>query len=121
VAALSHYLTAHRGGTRYQFATLSAADASTLIAADAQPVLVLAASPYRPLVSVGRLARAVAVGELRYVLVSRKATSCSRPETATAPWKARMLAWVQTHGTDVTRQAGLRGCGVLVRVTGHVG
>jgi hypothetical protein len=116
VAALSRYLTAHRDGARYEFATLSASWAGPLIAADAQPVLVLAASPYRPLVSVGELQRAVAAGEVRYVLMSRKPTVCGPHVPSGPPSRRRIVAWIEDHGTDVTQQAGLRGCGVLLRV-----
>jgi 4-amino-4-deoxy-L-arabinose transferase-like glycosyltransferase len=116
VAALSRYLTAHRDGTRYEFATLKAEKASTLIAADDEPVLVLAASPFRPLVSVSGLAHAVAAGEVHYVLAPHRSARCVPTPPRGPRWSRRMLAWIETHGIDVTRQAGVARCGVLYRV-----
>jgi 4-amino-4-deoxy-L-arabinose transferase-like glycosyltransferase len=116
VAALSRYLEAHRGGARYEFATLNAEKAGTLIAADGQPVLVLAASPFRPLVSVSGLAHAVAAGEVRYVLAPHHSARCVAPRPTGSRWTRRMLTWIETHGIDVTPQTGLPRCGLLYRV-----
>jgi 4-amino-4-deoxy-L-arabinose transferase-like glycosyltransferase len=111
LAALSSYLTRHRGDARYEFAAIDAEDAGALIARDGQPVLILAATPYRPLVSTGALAGAVRRGEVRYVLAST-ARSSRRTNRA----RKRVVAWVRAHATDVSRQAGLAGDRVLYRM-----
>jgi 4-amino-4-deoxy-L-arabinose transferase-like glycosyltransferase len=116
VAALSSYLTARHDGARYEFATMRAASAGPLIADDAQPVLVLAASPYRPLVSVSGLARAVAAGEVHYVLMAPGSAPCKRAPRPGTAWSRGIVRWIEGHGTDVTKQTGLRGCGILYRV-----
>jgi 4-amino-4-deoxy-L-arabinose transferase-like glycosyltransferase len=116
VHALSTYLTRHRAHTRFEFASISAAWAGPVIAADNQPALILAGTPYHQLVWSNGLARAVRAGQVRYVLLS--AASQSRPLRPFTPRTAReqVPAWVIRHGTDVTRQAGLSGYGVLYRV-----
>jgi 4-amino-4-deoxy-L-arabinose transferase-like glycosyltransferase len=116
VHALSRYLGRHRSHSRYEFASASAALAAAVIAADGRPVLVLAGTPYHQLVSPSGLARAVRAGQVRYVLLS--ATGRPQPLHRFAPRtpRERLPAWVIRHGTDVTRQAGLKGYGVLYRV-----
>jgi 4-amino-4-deoxy-L-arabinose transferase-like glycosyltransferase len=117
VSALSSYLTTHRGSSRYEFAALDAQTAAALIVADAQPVLILAGTPYHPLVSARGLSRAVRAGRVRFVLLSRvPANQPSRPFRPRTQ-RGRIPAWVIRHGVDVTQQAGLRGYGMLYRVS----
>jgi hypothetical protein len=116
VSALSRYLTAHRGSARYEFAVSEADLAAPLIVADHQPVLVLASTPYHPLVSPAALSRAVQAGQVRYVLLSRTPIGHSPHAFTPRTVREQIPAWVISHGTDVTRQAGLGGYGMLYRV-----
>jgi 4-amino-4-deoxy-L-arabinose transferase-like glycosyltransferase len=118
VASLSHYLTRHQGNARYEFAVMEAHQAGPLIVADARPVLILAGTPYHPLVTQQGLAAAVRAGQVRYVLVSSGVRSqpvhaSARPRTQ----RGQMAAWVRRHGVDVSRQAGLGGYGSLYMVS----
>jgi hypothetical protein len=116
VSALSRYLTKHRGNQRYEFAVLEAHIAAPLIVADHQPTLILAGTPYHQLVSERGLSRAVHAGEVRYVLMSSRPIDHSpHPFTPRTP-RQQMAAWVIRHGTDVTRQAGIHGYGMLYRL-----
>jgi hypothetical protein len=121
LASLSRYLTSHRGHARYQFAAIEAYQAGPLIAADGQPVLILASSPYHPLVSTGGLSRAVAAGEVRYVFVSANGSGSGNAVRSVggSPRRAPMVAWVRSHGTDVSRSAGLAHAGALYRIDRH--
>jgi 4-amino-4-deoxy-L-arabinose transferase-like glycosyltransferase len=118
VAALSRYLTRHQGDARYEVAALEAHQAGPLIVADARPVLILAGTPYHPLLAPQGLAAAVRAGRVHYVLVSSGVSShpvhaSARASTA----RGQMPAWVRTHGVDVSRQAGLAGYGSLYLLT----
>jgi hypothetical protein len=113
LTSLSRYLTSHRGHTRYQFAAIEAYQAGPLIAADDQPVLVLASSPYHPLVSTRGLSQAVRAGQVRYVFVTAHG---SRSHGVPRTRRQQMIAWVRAHGTDVSRAAGLHINGVLYRL-----
>ena len=118
VPRLTSYLAAHRGGARYEYATLQAHMASPLIAKDGQPVLVLAGTPYHQLVGGRRLAAAVRAGRVRYALVSSHASRRPlHPSLHARTARGRMAAWVRMHGVDVTRDAGLHGYGMLYRLT----
>jgi 4-amino-4-deoxy-L-arabinose transferase-like glycosyltransferase len=116
ISALSRYLTTHRGRASYEFAAYNAALAAPLIVADAQPVMILAATPYHQLVYPRGLARAVRDGRVRYVLVAKAPVSHPvHPFPPRTP-RSQIPSWVVSHGTDVTRQAGLHGYGMLYRV-----
>jgi 4-amino-4-deoxy-L-arabinose transferase-like glycosyltransferase len=117
IARLSSYLTRHGGRTRYEFAAYNAALAAPLIVADARPVMILAGTPYHQLVYPRGLARAARAGEVRYVLLSARPRS--RPVHPFPPRSSRsqIPSWVVRHGTDVTRQAGINGYGMLYRVS----
>ncbi len=110
---LSAYLSAHRHGTRYEFATMAAASAGALIAHDAQPVLVLTSAYGRPLLTPHQLVAAVRAGRVRYVLAggARCARGKSHERTGCAP----VVEWARAHGRDVSRAAGVRR-GLLLRV-----
>jgi hypothetical protein len=118
LTSLSRYLTSHRGHARYEFAAVEAYQAGPLIAADGQPALILASSPYHPLVSTRGLSRAVAAGEVRYVFVSAKGSGSGNAArfVGGSPRRAPMVRWVRRHGTDVSRSAGLAHAGALYRI-----
>jgi 4-amino-4-deoxy-L-arabinose transferase-like glycosyltransferase len=109
---LDRYLNAHRGGARYQFASVAPAKAAPLIMLDPQPLLMLTSYRGRPLISVQRLQALVASGQVRYFLLGRRCTGASA-QSAACPATAR---WVQTHGIDVTHATGLPHSGLLYRV-----
>lgn len=118
--ALSRYLRAHQGNARYEFAVTEAHIGAQLIIADARPVLVLAGTPYHPLVNVAQLAAAARDGSVRYALLSdrpspRPVTRHVVPRTG----RARLPDWVRVHGVDVTRAAGIHGYGMLYRLPQH--
>jgi hypothetical protein len=115
---LARYLSSHRGGARYEYATLEAHLAGPLIAADGQPVLILAGTPYHPLVSAHQLAAAVRAGHVHYVLVaSRGRSRPPHPSVNARTPRGRMAGWVVAHGVDVTAKAGASGYGVIYRLT----
>lgn len=110
---INRYLRAHRGSTRFSFASVAPGKAAPLIAADPQPVLMLTSYRSRPLVSVRRLARLVRDREVRYFLIGRRCTSALTRATAACPATAR---WAIAHGTDVTPSIGLGHRRLLYRV-----
>jgi 4-amino-4-deoxy-L-arabinose transferase-like glycosyltransferase len=117
-ASLSAYLTRHRDHRRYQFASLNAAIAGPLIVADGQPVLILSGWPAHTLVSARGLSHAVRAGEVRYVLLSSQGGRhpghiAKRPRGP----RARTIAWVRSHGVDVSHRAGVHRYGILYRVS----
>lgn len=118
VASLSAYLTRHRDHRRYQFAALNAAIAGPLIVADGQPVLILSGWPPHSLVSARGLRHAVRAGEVRYVLLSTRGSDHPmHPVTGARSPRKRLVAWVRTHGIDVSHRAGLDRYGILYRVS----
>jgi hypothetical protein len=118
LASLSRYLAVHRGHARYQFAAIEAYQAGPLIAADGQPVLILASSPYHPLVSTGGLSQAISAGEVRYVFISAHGSGSGGVAqfVGGSPRRAPMVRWVRRHGTDVSKSAGLAHAGALYRI-----
>jgi 4-amino-4-deoxy-L-arabinose transferase-like glycosyltransferase len=118
VTRLSHYLTSHRGGARYEFAVAEAHLAGPLIVADAQPVMVLAGTPYHELIGPRALAAAVHAGQVRYVLLAGHGHShpVRAPTHPARTPRGQLAAWVRTHGVDVTRSSGMPGYGALYRV-----
>jgi 4-amino-4-deoxy-L-arabinose transferase-like glycosyltransferase len=117
ISALSRYLTKHRGHTRYEFASATAALAAPLIVADDQPVFILAGTPFHTLVTAEGLSRAVNAGQVRYVLISNTPNRTPiHPFPARSP-RSAIPSWVVSHGVDVTPQTGLHGYGMLYRVS----
>ena len=121
ISLLSRYLTRHRGNERYQYAAVEAHIAAPLIVADDQPVLILAGTPYHALMTPRRLSRTVRAGQVKYVLLS--STPANHPLHPFSPRTLReqIPAWVIRHGTDVTRQTGLGGYGILYRLSAQPG
>jgi 4-amino-4-deoxy-L-arabinose transferase-like glycosyltransferase len=109
----NHYLTAHRGRSRYAFASIAPAKAAPLIADDPQPVLMLTSYHSQPLISVPRLARLVRGGQVRYFLIGRRCTSALTRHTAACPPTAH---WAIAHSTDVTPALGIGHRGLLYRI-----
>ncbi len=103
VVALSNFLTANRGGARYEFAVMGATQAGELIVRDNLPVLVLTTFKGRPLITPEALAAAVDRGEVRYALLGGY---CLTPDP-TNPACSPAAQWVRDHGIDVSAQAGV--------------
>ncbi len=97
VERLSAYLLAHQGGARYEVATLATSPAAPLIVRDGRPVLVLTAAG-RAVVGAPRLALLARHGAVHDALVGNgcRSAACSRLRT-----------WIQAHGVNVSRAAGL--------------
>jgi 4-amino-4-deoxy-L-arabinose transferase-like glycosyltransferase len=116
VQALSSYLRANSGGTRYEVAIDSATRGSALIVKDGRPVVVLTTYQGRTLTTVAQLKQLIARGEVRYALLNslcgphtpRTDAACSEP-----------ALWVRSHGRDVSLQAGLTRPGVLWRLPNY--
>lgn len=103
LTALLSYLHAHRRGAAYSAAAMTVGEASSLIASDGQPVRVLAANNAIPLVTVPQLARDVASGRVRTVLLGAPCAVRS-PDVYTGC--SPLARWVRAHGVDVSRAAG---------------
>lgn len=108
---LERWLHAHRGSSKYEVAAAAPAKVAKLIAHDGQPVLVLTSYKGRAAVTVPVLRADVLAGRLRWVLMDHRCTP-STPAGCAAP-----VMWVEQHGRDVTRVAGIPGHGVLFEVS----
>jgi 4-amino-4-deoxy-L-arabinose transferase-like glycosyltransferase len=111
--ALSAYLRAHQAGARYEVATGSATSIASLIVQDQRPVAMLTTYNGLPLTSVAQLRTLISRGEVRYAFLD---SVCRPGAPATTAGCAPAARWVRAHGTDVSRQAGLRVPGVLWRL-----
>jgi 4-amino-4-deoxy-L-arabinose transferase-like glycosyltransferase len=112
------FVTAHRDGAKYLFATDSWRTASPYVLATGQPVLPMGgftgAAPYPTLAQFQRL---VATGQLRYVLVSSRGFSIlamlGGPSAATGTAQTAtgtIVEWVKSRCT-ATEIDGLYACG----------
>jgi 4-amino-4-deoxy-L-arabinose transferase-like glycosyltransferase len=110
--ALSAYLLAHRGRARYELAAGSSTSVASLIVQDRRPVLMLTTYNGIPFTTVPQLKALIARGEVRYAFLDSVCTPGSSKTTAGC---APAALWIRAHGSDVSRQAGLRG-GVLWRL-----
>ena len=110
-AAVERFLHTHRGHTAYEVAAATPAKAEELIVHDAQPVLVLTSYDGRPTVTPDQLWADVLAGQVRWFLMDHRC-SPSTPAGCSSP-----VLWVQKHGRDFTRKAGIPGRGVLYEVT----
>jgi 4-amino-4-deoxy-L-arabinose transferase-like glycosyltransferase len=115
--AVSVYLRAHQGGARYEMAAGAATNIASLIVQDARPVVMLTSYNGLPLTSLIQLKTLIARGEVRYALLDSACRSGAPKTTAGCAPAAR---WIRAHGTDVSRQAGLRVTGILWRLPGAV-
>jgi 4-amino-4-deoxy-L-arabinose transferase-like glycosyltransferase len=102
--ALSHFLTTHAGGARYEVAVSAPTLAAPLIVLDARPVLLLTSVYARPLVTLRELRNDAARGEVRYVFSEG---ICPGPRYTTLPACSTADKWVRTHARDVTAMLGL--------------
>ena len=114
---LSNYLQAHQKGAYYELAAESATQIGSLIVQDGRPVLVLTTYGGRVFTTVPELQKEIAQGRVRYALLGSHCgggvagvegnPACSAP-----------AVWIREHGTDVSREAGLKHSGVLWRLPG---
>jgi 4-amino-4-deoxy-L-arabinose transferase-like glycosyltransferase len=101
----SAYLRAHQGGARYQVAAESATGIGALVAQDGRPIVVLTTYNARVFTTIAELRRLIARGEVRYAFLN---SLCGKHASSTDAGCAAPAVWVHIHGTDVSRQAGLR-------------
>jgi hypothetical protein len=100
---LSSYLRSHRAGARYEFASAAATQAGTIIARDGQPVFLLSSLGGHRLAGERELASLATHGAVHYVLLGG---TCHQPGSAAAVCSPG-AAWTRSHGTDVSRRAGV--------------
>jgi 4-amino-4-deoxy-L-arabinose transferase-like glycosyltransferase len=111
--ALSAYLLAHQGNARYEVAAASATGVASLIVQDRRPVLMLTTYNGLPFTSVADLKAQIAAGAVKYAFLN---SLCGPRSAKTTAGCAPAARWVRTHGTDVSRQAGLPARGLLWRL-----
>ncbi|MGZ4271580.1 MAG: glycosyltransferase family 39 protein [Solirubrobacteraceae bacterium] len=115
VVSLSRFLISHQGHARYEVASSTIFRTSQLVVRDGRPALVLANVGGQPLLSPAQLARMVAGGEVRYVLLGR-GTCSPRAARPCAP----VLRWALAHSTDVGRTARGVPPGTLYRLSSRL-
>jgi 4-amino-4-deoxy-L-arabinose transferase-like glycosyltransferase len=106
----SAYLRAHQGGARYQVAAESSTGIGALVVKDARPIVVLTTYNAQVFTSIAELQRLIARGEVRYAFLN---SLCGRRASSLNGACSAPALWVQSHGNDVSRQAGLSRRGVL--------
>jgi 4-amino-4-deoxy-L-arabinose transferase-like glycosyltransferase len=111
--ALSAYLRTHQAGARYELAAGSATSIASLIVQDRRPVVMLTTYNGLPLTSVTQLQALIARGEVRYAFLD---SACKPGAPRSTAGCAPAALWVRAHGSDVSRQAGLRVTGLLWRL-----
>lgn len=111
--AVSTYLRAHQAGARYEVAAGAATSIASLIVHDARPVVMFTSYNGLALTSVAQLQALISHGEVRYAFLDSVCKPGAAKSTVGCAPAAR---WVRAHGTDVSRQAGLRVTGVLWRL-----
>jgi 4-amino-4-deoxy-L-arabinose transferase-like glycosyltransferase len=105
------YLEAHQGSAKYLVAASGSQTTASIIVATGKPVVTIGGFSGRdPAPTVAELAKMVADGELRYVLLTGAGGRGGPGGTGD-----ELSAWVREHGTAVT-DAGT-GAGTLYRVT----
>jgi 4-amino-4-deoxy-L-arabinose transferase-like glycosyltransferase len=102
---LSSYLHAHNHGARYELAAQSATSIGSLIVKDAKPVVVITTYNARVYTTIGKLKRMIAAGQVRYAYLN---TTCGRKAASVNAACSAPAQWIRAHGTDVSREAGLR-------------
>jgi 4-amino-4-deoxy-L-arabinose transferase-like glycosyltransferase len=111
--ALSGYLLAHQGTSRYELAAGSSTSVASLIVQDQRPVLMLTTYNGIPFTGVAQLKELIARGEVRYAFLD---SVCGRGAPKTTAGCAPAALWIRAHATDVSRQAGLHARGLLWRL-----
>jgi 4-amino-4-deoxy-L-arabinose transferase-like glycosyltransferase len=96
VTALSSFLIGHQGHARYEVASSTIFRTSQIVVRDGRPALVLTNVGGQPLLSPTELARLVARGDVRYVLLGHG--TCSPRAARTC---AGVVRWALAHSTDV--------------------
>jgi 4-amino-4-deoxy-L-arabinose transferase-like glycosyltransferase len=112
LAALSAYLRAHQGHARYEVAGASVFRDVALVIHDARPVLTLTNVGGRPLLTPDQLAHDSRSGQVRYVMIGPLRCKPNGAGGGCTP----VVRWARTHGTDVSRAAGLPHRGMLYRL-----
>jgi len=107
---LSTYLRAHQGTAYYEAAFDSGTKMGELVVRDARPILVLTTLNGKVFTSVARLRALAAAGRVRYAFLD---TLCGPHSPASDADCTAPARWVQAHGVDVSRQAGLPRSGML--------
>ncbi len=110
---LSAYLRAHQGTAYYEAAFDSGTKMGELVVQDARPILVLSTLNGKVFTSVARLRTLAAAGRVRYAFINTLCGAHAPPTDADCTAPAR---WVQAHGIDVSRQAGMPRRGMLWRL-----
>jgi 4-amino-4-deoxy-L-arabinose transferase-like glycosyltransferase len=112
VEAISSYIHAHAAGTRYEFVASNATEVGALIVRDLRPILSLTSYNNHELVAVPRLRGLVATGQVRFAVLGG---GCSKRTPLSADCSIG-ADWVRSHGTDVSRRAGLAHSHLLYRL-----
>jgi 4-amino-4-deoxy-L-arabinose transferase-like glycosyltransferase len=112
VRALSTFLTAHQGRAFYEVASTTVFKSGPLIVRDGRPVLMLTSYSNRPLLTPAQLARLVAAGKVRYILIGRGEGS-----PRSKPYAPPVVRWARAHSVDVSRATGVGPPGTLSRFT----
>jgi 4-amino-4-deoxy-L-arabinose transferase-like glycosyltransferase len=102
---LSAYLRAHQGAAYYEAAFDSGTKMGSLVMRDARPILVLTTLNARVFTPVSRLRALANAGKVRYAFLG---TVCGPHSPRTNSDCSAPAQWVRAHGTDVSRQAGVR-------------
>ncbi len=101
---VSSYLRAHQRRARYEVAAQSATQIGSLVVQDARPIVILTSYGARVFTSVDKLKRLIAAGEVRYAFLN---SPCPHHLAAKNPACSAPAQWIRSHGTDVSRKAGL--------------
>jgi 4-amino-4-deoxy-L-arabinose transferase-like glycosyltransferase len=104
VHAISSYINARSAGTRYEFAAADPTEVASLILYDRRAILSLTSYDSHELLPIPRLAALVASGRLRFAVLDG---GCDLRKASVSPACSPGANWVRTHGTDVSRRAGL--------------
>jgi 4-amino-4-deoxy-L-arabinose transferase-like glycosyltransferase len=118
LVALSAYLRAHQGSAYYEVAFDSGTKMGALVVRDGRPILVLGMLEGRVFTPVARLRALAAAGAVRYAFLD---SLCGPRSPATDDDCTAPARWVQAHGRDVSRQAGLPRSGMLWLLPGAPG
>jgi 4-amino-4-deoxy-L-arabinose transferase-like glycosyltransferase len=113
LAPLSAYLRAHQGAAYYEAAFDSGTKMGELVVRDARPILVLSTLNGRVFTPLGRLQALAASGRVRYAFLT---ALCGSHHEAGDPDCTPAALWVQRHGVDVSRAAGMPRTGMLWRL-----